>query len=138
MDALHQAAEGGGGHLPAARGGGGGVLQQGAQLVQVPGGDGKPGRFPDVKEGSWYAGAVSAMADMGFISGYGDGRFGPDDTISYQEMVAILSKVAAWASMDGYYLNQDPLTLQDALTYAAMAQNWARVTESPGWNRPSS
>ena len=66
------------------------------------------------------------MADMGFISGYGDGRFGPDDTISYQEMVAILSKVAAWASMDGYYLNQDPLTLQDALTYSGYA-GWAQI-----------
>ena len=95
-----------------------------AAALNLP--DGKPGRFPDVKEGSWYAGAVSAMADMGFISGYGDGRFGPDDTISYQEMVAILSKVAAWASMDGYYLNQDPLTLQDALTYSGYA-GWAQI-----------
>ncbi|MCI9155444.1 MAG: PDZ domain-containing protein [Lawsonibacter sp.] len=95
-----------------------------AAALDLP--DGKPGQFPDVKEGAWYAGAVSAMADMGFISGYANGNFGPGDTITYQEMVSILNKVAIWASMDGYYLGQDALTLQDALTYSDYS-SWAQA-----------
>jgi len=56
-------------------------------------------RFPDVAEGSWYAGPISAMAKLGFISGYEDGTFRPDAAITYQEMVTILGNVCVWANL---------------------------------------
>lgn len=94
-----------------------------ASALDLP--DGKPGKFSDVKEGSWYAGAVNAMADMGFISGNGNGKFAPGKTVSFQEMASILSRVAAWASMDGYELDETPLTDEEQEEYAAYA-GWAR------------
>jgi len=94
-----------------------------ASALDLP--DGRPGRFSDVKEGSWYAGAVDAMADMGFVTGYGNGAFGPNDVISFQEMTAILSRAAVWASMDGFELDGYDMTDQDRETYAGYA-GWAQ------------
>ena len=95
-----------------------------ASALDLP--DGKNSKFSDVRDGAWYAGAVTGMADMGFVSGYGDGRFGPGDIISYQEMVAILSRVAVWASMDGYYLNQEELTQEEQVKFGDYVQ-WAQI-----------
>jgi len=44
------------------------------------------GSFPDVPDGEYYTGAVEAMAQLGYITGYEDGYFYPDNTISYQDM----------------------------------------------------
>ena len=58
--------------------------------------------FSDVAQSAWYAEPVSALVARGFVSGYADGTFRPDDTITYEEMITVLSSVAAWFSMDGY------------------------------------
>ena len=82
--------------------------------------------FTDVTADAWYAGAVSAMAARGFVAGDDDGAFRPDSTITYQEIVTILSSVSAWASMDGYELSQEGLP---AAQYADYYQfdDWARA-----------
>jgi len=38
--------------------------------------------FDDVAETAWYTQAVPWAAAQGIVSGYGDGRFGPDDNIT--------------------------------------------------------
>ena len=53
-------------------------------------------------------------------------EFGPGDTISYQEMVAVLSQAAAWLSMDGYNLNHQPLLLQESIQFRDFA-DWAQI-----------
>jgi hypothetical protein len=50
---------------------------------------GYKGVFTDVAEGQWYTAAVETIADMGYIKGYGDGKFHPSDTITYQDMFVI-------------------------------------------------
>ena len=95
-----------------------------ASALDLPAGKG--GQFSDVQEGQWFAAPVSAMTDMGFLSGRGDGTFGPNETICYQEMVTVLSKVAAWASIDGYSLEQEPLLLEEAVVYRDFA-TWAQI-----------
>ncbi len=82
--------------------------------------------FTDVTADAWYAGAVSAMAARGFVAGDDVGAFRPDSTITYQEIVTILSSVSAWASMDGYELSQEGLP---AAQYADYYQfdDWARA-----------
>ncbi len=87
---------------------------------------GKSAKFSDVAEDAWYADVVSAMADIGFLSGRGDGTFGPDETITYQEVVTSLSQVAAWTSMDGYDLENEPLLLEEAVKFSDYAQ-WAQI-----------
>ena len=93
-----------------------------ASALDLPAG--KTNRFSDVPDGAWYAGAVNAMAEMGFVSG-SDGRFAPGAAVSCQDMVSILSRVAVWASMDSYDLDQELLTLEERETYSAYA-SWAQ------------
>ncbi|MCD8180048.1 MAG: S-layer homology domain-containing protein, partial [Firmicutes bacterium] len=42
--------------------------------------------FNDVSENDWYYEAVQACEDLGLIAGYGDGTFGPNDKLTYQQM----------------------------------------------------
>lgn len=93
-----------------------------ASALDLPAG--KTNRFSDVPDTAWYAGAVNAMAEMGFVSG-SEGRFNPGAAVSVQDMVSILSRVAVWASMDSYDLDQEILTLEERETYAAYA-SWAQ------------
>ena len=48
-------------------------------------------RFVDVQNGIWYMAAVEWAADMSIVSGYGSGRFGPEDKITREQMAAMLT-----------------------------------------------
>lgn len=50
--------------------------------------------FTDTVRGSWYSEAVSWAAQQGLIGGYGDGRFGPNDPVTREQMTAILWRYA--------------------------------------------
>lgn len=82
--------------------------------------------FSDVKAYDWYADAVAAMAAQGCIAGFGDGSFRPDDTITYEQMVTILSSVAAWCSMEGYELAQEGVPIGEWLDYYHFSE-WAQT-----------
>ena len=49
--------------------------------------------FSDVKEGDWYYEAVTYMAANGYINGYPDSTFKPDDKISRAEVCTILTNI---------------------------------------------
>lgn len=49
--------------------------------------------FTDVQPGAWYYDAVMTMADNGILAGYGNGKFGPDDPITYQQLWTILDRI---------------------------------------------
>ena len=85
--------------------------------------------FSDVASDSWYAGAISAMASRGFISGYGDGTFRPDDSISYEEILTILSSLSAWCTMEGYDLAEQSIPAAQWPNYQSFS-NWA---QDPAW-----
>ena len=82
--------------------------------------------FSDVAADAWYADGVNAMAAKGFIAGDGS-AFRPDDTITYEEMVTVLSSVAAWASLDGYELSQENLSAGDWGNYYQFS-DWAQTS----------
>ena len=46
--------------------------------------------FSDVPENAWYAQPVEMLSEMGTIDGYGDGTFGPDDTLEAAQLLKIL------------------------------------------------
>ena len=96
-----------------------------ASALNLPASGSAP-TFTDVGADTWYAGAISAMAARGFVAGDGDGAFRPDSTITYQEIVTILSSVATWASMDGYALSQEVLTAAEWAEYYDFA-DWAQI-----------
>ena len=51
--------------------------------------------FSDVPENMWYSDAVVWAAENSIVSGYGDGRFCPDDNITREQMSAILMRYAS-------------------------------------------
>jgi hypothetical protein len=48
--------------------------------------------FTDVSESAWYYADVTTLASNGILTGYDDGRFGPDDKISREQMAAIIDR----------------------------------------------
>ncbi|ARD48609.1 S-layer homology domain-containing protein [Sporosarcina sp. P33] len=52
----------------------------------------KDPKFKDVTTANGYYKAIAALADKGVINGYGDGRFGPNDSITRAQMASIIIK----------------------------------------------
>ncbi|AXI00920.1 S-layer homology domain-containing protein [Sporosarcina sp. PTS2304] len=52
----------------------------------------KEPKFTDVTKANGYYQAIAALAEKGVINGYGDGRFGPNDSITRAQMASILVK----------------------------------------------
>lgn len=67
-----------------------------AQVAQAiyNAGQATPGKlhnvFKDVPDGKWFSDAVNFVAEMEFVSGYGNGYFGVDDAITRQDMAVII------------------------------------------------
>lgn len=57
-------------------------------------------RFTDVPSGQWYTGAVKWASANGIVGGYGDGRFGPDDPITREQMASILYRYSQYKEYD--------------------------------------
>ncbi|WP_168119535.1 S-layer homology domain-containing protein [Paenibacillus sp. HB172176] len=48
--------------------------------------------FTDVTKGNWYYDAVAIASEYGIIDGYGDGTFGPMDTISREQAMTMTAR----------------------------------------------
>ncbi len=46
--------------------------------------------FTDVPASHWASGYIANAAGMGIINGYGDGTFGPDDSVKYEQAVKMI------------------------------------------------
>ncbi len=82
--------------------------------------------FPDVKGDWWYTEAIGWASSMGLISGYGDGRFGPKDPLTREQLACILY---AYHKMDGHIMRGGDLSAytdaKSVSSYAAAAVAWA-------------
>ena len=50
--------------------------------------------FYDVPAGQWYSDAVAWAVKYGITNGYGDGRFGPNDPITREQLATFLHRYA--------------------------------------------
>ena len=84
--------------------------------------------FNDVESGRWYTGAVAWAAEKEIVKGYGNGKFGPNDPVTREQLAAILyrytqykgwSTTAASSSLKGF---ADAASVS---SYAVDAMNWA-------------
>ena len=57
--------------------------------------------FSDVPAAEWYAAEVAKAVAAGYISGYPDGTFQPNQAISRQEVAAVLSKILVLQGVTG-------------------------------------
>ena len=85
--------------------------------------------FTDVADSAWYADAVTWATSQGIVGGYGNGKFGPEDNITREQLAAILYR---YAQAKGYdtSVGEDTniLSYTDALEiseYAIPAMQWA-------------
>jgi hypothetical protein len=46
--------------------------------------------FDDVEPKHWAAGYINTAAGLGIINGYGNGKFGPEDTVTYEQAVKMV------------------------------------------------
>ena len=55
--------------------------------------------FEDVYEEDWFAKPVSLIFSLGLASGYGDGNFGPNDSVRYQDAVKMTVNALGYGFM---------------------------------------
>ena len=86
-------------------------------------------QFSDVPEDMYYAAAVRWAADKGYVSGYGSGKFGPNDPVTREQIAAILYKYAREQGIDvSKGENTNILSYNDGSAiseYAIPAIQWA-------------
>ena len=70
--------------------------------------------FDDVTEKDWYAMAVSWAESKGIVTGYGDGRFGPNDVLTREQLATILYRYAKLKGLGFTGMWAFPLTFDDA------------------------
>ena len=85
--------------------------------------------FTDVAEGEWYTDAVRWAAGADIVGGYGNGEFGADDTITREQLAAILYRYAVYKGYD-VSVGEDTNLLSyadfaDLSEYAIPAMQWA-------------
>ena len=80
--------------------------------------------FPDVSKSAWYYDSVMYCANKGFISGYQNGNFGPNDKLKRQDFVCILARIAG-ADLTKYSKQTSKLNDVKKGAYYAAAVNWA-------------
>ena len=81
--------------------------------------------FNDVHSGQWYSSPISWANANGIVSGYGDGRFGPNDTITREQLAVILYR---YAQFKGYNVNSTGNL--SGYTDIDQVSNWAQIAMS--------
>ena len=85
--------------------------------------------FTDVASGAYYANAVAWANANGVVTGYGNGKFGPDDSITREQLAAILYRYAQYKKYDvsvGEDTNiMDFDDVRQISSYAVPAIQWA-------------
>ena len=74
----------------------------------------KTSQFPDVKDPDWFSDAVAWAVKEGVSSGYADGRFGPNDVVTREQLAVMLHG----------YMGKPEATLE---------MNFADAKEISGW-----
>ena len=80
--------------------------------------------FKDVIPGAYYTNAVAWAQEKGIIAGYGNGMFGPEDSITREQMATILWRYAGSPAADITILS-DFIDMGEISDYAKNALAWA-------------
>lgn len=78
--------------------------------------------YPDVTTGAWYYSYVQDVSDKGLMSGYNDGRFGPNDKLTRGQFATVLWRMNGSPDMGSSSFADVPAT-----SFYAKASEWARV-----------
>ena len=84
--------------------------------------------FGDVADGRWYTEAVRWAAEHEIVKGYGNGRFGPDDSITREQMAAILYRYSQYRGAD---TTQGGMAVREYPDYASIS---SYALSAMGWS----
>ena len=99
------------------------VLYNLEERPEAPGAAG----FPDVAADAWYADAVNWAAARGIVKGYDTGAFGPEDSVTREQLAAILYR---YAQVKGYDTTQGGMAVRE-FSDSASISDWAQ--EAMAW-----
>ena len=99
------------------------VLYNLEERPEAPGAAG----FPDVAAGAWYADAVNWAAARGIVKGYDTGAFGPEDSVTREQLAAILYR---YAQAKGYDTTKGGMAVRE-FSDSASISDWAQ--EAMAW-----
>jgi hypothetical protein len=88
--------------------------------------------FDDVSASKYYANALAIAKSTGIATGYGDGNFGPENTITRQDMMVLVAKALEFAGVE---LNTDESVLNsfaDANAIASYAKPYVAALVNAG------
>ncbi|MDY3619137.1 S-layer homology domain-containing protein [Agathobaculum sp.] len=81
--------------------------------------------FADIKQGAWYYDAVNILTGYSLVSGYADGTFRPDASITRAEFVTILSRFPHTdIGVDRDFSDVPATHWAYSAVQTALAQNW--------------
>ena len=124
-----------------------------AMLAQFAGETNSAASFRDTG-GHWAASAIAKIASLGWIEGYPDGTFRPDQTVTRAELMAMMNRalgrnpqstadllngmkswtdnqnMAAW-----YYLDVQEATNSHAYASSRTGETWTALTRDPNWKQ---
>ena len=90
--------------------------------------------FTDVNEGDWYYSYVTFARSKGFVSGYTDGTFHPNDNITRAEAVTMILQIAGIVSYDvqGFESDFSDVSMDDWFGDAVAAAVDMEIVEGYG------
>ncbi len=79
--------------------------------------------FNDVSDKMYYDKAISWASENGIVNGYGDGRFGPEDYITREQLATILYR---YAEYKGYNTSIDSEKVLNTFSDSEKISTWAK------------
>lgn len=67
-----------------------------ARMMQIEGFPSSAGMFSDVAEDHWAENVIGALAQLKIINGMGDGRFCPEDSVTFNQAIKIIVSVLGY------------------------------------------
>ena len=77
-----------------------GMLVTVLYALEEPGKSSVEQSFTDVAQNAWYAPGAAWAVEHGIVSGYGDGLFGPEDSVTREQLAVMLYQYAQYLKLD--------------------------------------
>jgi lysophospholipase L1-like esterase len=97
------------------------IVQVLYNLEQHP--EAEDGIFSDIVSGAWYTDAVNWASSQGIVNGYGNGKFGPEEALTREQLASVLYRYAQYKGYD-VALGEDTDLLE--YTDAGKISSWAK------------
>jgi len=99
------------------------ILSKALGLVNAP----DSLNFTDVAAGAWYADAVAAVAELGFMNGYPDGDYRPAQQITREEAMVIIARVLSYLGMNNVLPGSAVDSILDDYGDQEQLSSWSRA-----------